>query len=656
MKLSTKTSLLIVALGAVLFVPLSSIMVHFQERALRKGAYDAVDGVARDSAALVAQFAENAQQNVNLLAATIPVQALRLKRLDVIQDQIRNVFNVEKFENEIDILDQRGSILLTYPPHAEANGASLGGREFFRRTLATRRGVMSLPYVSARTGRPVITFTAPVMDPEGAILGVVACSNDLLAPDVLGWIPRQQVGRTGYVYMFDQTRRMILHPDPGRILQWDIHQGENKVLDQAIDGFEGTGETINSRGVPMLLSLRRVPGTDWILGAQIPQAEAFEAIASFRRLMLVSTVLSVLFILGVGVWMVRYVARPLSHLHQAARAITRELQGGRLDWEVLPLLRSIRARDEAGSLARTFVDLVERQRQSMGLLQRAASEWERTFDAVKEAILCLDLDGKVLRMNHMAALWFRTAPEAAVGMAGRTLVLGENDPAAYWPEAAQLDARHVQSWHGALPRRAGKFEFQALPVLQEGAVTGMILSVRDITVQAQKEEDALKRGFFDALTGLPNRALLLDRLQQALAAAARSGAGVGVLFLDLDHFKEVNDTFGHDAGDALLVGAAARLGALVRKNDTVARLGGDEFVIVISELADPGDAERVAAKVLEAFTRPLPVAGQEHRVGVSIGIALAPGDATDGATLLKHADTAMYQAKREGRCGYRRYS
>jgi diguanylate cyclase (GGDEF)-like protein len=256
----------------------------------------------------------------------------------------------------------------------------------------------------------------------------------------------------------------------------------------------------------------------------------------------------------------------------------------------------------------------------------------------------------------MAALWFRTAPEAAVGMAGRTLVLGEDAPAAYWPEAGQLDARHLQGWHGTLPRREGKFEFQALPVLQEGAVTGMILSVRDITVQAQKEEDALKRGFFDALTGLPNRALLLDRLQQALAAAARSGAGVGVLFLDLDHFKEVNDSFGHDAGDALLVGAAERLGALVRKNDTVARLGGDEFVMVISELADPGDAARVAAKVVEAFARPFPVAGQDLKVGASIGIALAPGDATDGATLLKHADMAMYQAKREGRCGYRCYS
>jgi diguanylate cyclase (GGDEF)-like protein len=323
---------------------------------------------------------------------------------------------------------------------------------------------------------------------------------------------------------------------------------------------------------------------------------------------------------------------------------------------VIPLLQAIRTRDEIGDLAETFVDLVERQRQSLGLLKRAASEWERTFDSVKDALLCLDPGGIILRINRAAALWFRIAPDAAVGLAGRALVLGEGSPAAYWPEVELLDATHVQTWTGSLPRRDGKFEFQALPVLHEGAVDRLIIAIRDITAQAQKEEDIRKRAFFDALTGLPNRALLMDRLQQALAAATRSGAGVGVLFLDLDHFKAVNDTLGHDAGDALLVEAAGRLSSLVRRNDTIARLGGDEFVIVISELAAPGQPALVAAKVIEAFQRPFPLQDRPVQVGTSIGIAVFPGDGSDGATLLKHADTAMYQAKRDGRSAYRSYS
>jgi diguanylate cyclase (GGDEF)-like protein len=192
--------------------------------------------------------------------------------------------------------------------------------------------------------------------------------------------------------------------------------------------------------------------------------------------------------------------------------------------------------------------------------------------------------------------------------------------------------------------------------VEDGTVSGMILSVRDVTQQAQKEEDTRKQAFFDALTGLPNRALLMDRLQQALAAGARSGLGVGVLFLDLDHFKAINDTLGHDAGDALLGEAARRLAALVRKNDTVSRLGGDEFVLVISEAHGPGDAERVAAKAIQSLGCPFALDGNEIRVGASIGIAFAPTDGTDGATLLKYADAAMYQAKREGRSSFRSYS
>ncbi|MDR3669499.1 MAG: diguanylate cyclase [Holophaga sp.] len=656
MRLSSKTSLLIVSLGIVLYVPLSLIMVHFQERALRASAYGALDDVARNSALLVAQFAENAQLNVKLLAAAIPVQALPEKRLVSLKAQISNVFDVEEFENEIAILDGKGTVLLGYPEHPGAIGRSVADQDFFRETLATRRCATSLPHFSAGTGRPVVTFAAPVMDASGTILAVVACSYDLLAADALGRIQSQKLGRTGYVFMFDQTRMMVVHPDPKRVLQRDIPVGANLFLDQAIGGFEGTCEGVSSRGVSMLESFHRVPGTTWIIGAQIPLAEAYEAIASLRRIMLAATIVSVLFLLGVGVWMVNLFSLPLRYLHMAARAITLELQGVNVDWDVIPLLNSIRTKDETGALARTFVDLVERQRQSLGLLRRAAAEWERTFDAVKEAILCLDAGGNIMRINREAALWFRVAPDAVLGLAGRTLVLGEDDPSAYWPEVNLLDASHVQTWTGGLPGREGRFEFQALPVFREGTVTEMILSIRDITVQAQKEEEIRKRAFFDALTGLPNRALLMDRLQQALAAAARFRQGVGVLFLDLDHFKEVNDTLGHDAGDALLVEAGRRLSSLVRRNDTIARLGGDEFVIVISELTAPGQPAVVAAKVLDAFRLPFFFQGQPFPVGVSIGIATAPEDGTDGAALLKRADTAMYQAKRGGRSGYRCYS
>jgi diguanylate cyclase (GGDEF)-like protein len=145
----------------------------------------------------------------------------------------------------------------------------------------------------------------------------------------------------------------------------------------------------------------------------------------------------------------------------------------------------------------------------------------------------------------------------------------------------------------------------------------------------------------------------MDRLQQALATAERSNAQVAVLFLDLDHFKQVNDLHGHDVGDALLQEAARRLSGVVRQTDTVARLGGDEFVVLLTGVKQPSDASLVATKIQQAFAELCVVGGHELRIGTSIGIALTPEDGLDGAALLKNADTAMYQVKRAGRSSFR---
>jgi diguanylate cyclase (GGDEF)-like protein/PAS domain S-box-containing protein len=153
----------------------------------------------------------------------------------------------------------------------------------------------------------------------------------------------------------------------------------------------------------------------------------------------------------------------------------------------------------------------------------------------------------------------------------------------------------------------------------------------------------------DALTGLPNRALLHDRLAQVLTQAERNGNRVAVMFVDLDRFKSINDTLGHDVGDELLKSVAARLQQVVRAADTVSRLGGDEFVIVLPDVVVVDDAQRVAEKVVDMLTPAVSIHGHELRVTPSIGISLFPDDGTDAYTLMKNADTAMYHAKSEGR-------
>jgi diguanylate cyclase (GGDEF)-like protein len=166
--------------------------------------------------------------------------------------------------------------------------------------------------------------------------------------------------------------------------------------------------------------------------------------------------------------------------------------------------------------------------------------------------------------------------------------------------------------------------------------------------QARAQDELLHRAFHDSLTGLPNRELLLDRLDHALARARRSGTPLAVVFLDLDHFKLVNDSLGHLAGDELLVAVAALLSSHLRQSDTAARLGGDEFVLVLEDLAGPAEAIAVAERLLAASRQPVEVAGESVRSSLSIGIALATDDSTP-STLLAEADTALYRAKAAGR-------
>lgn len=160
----------------------------------------------------------------------------------------------------------------------------------------------------------------------------------------------------------------------------------------------------------------------------------------------------------------------------------------------------------------------------------------------------------------------------------------------------------------------------------------------------------------DTLTSLPNRALFLDRLEQAVSSAPRSGRRLGVLFLDLDRFKTVNDTLGHSAGDDLLRAVAERVERTIRRSDTAARLSGDEFAVLATNLPREGDAETVAVKLLETLAEPVAVAGRRHVPAGSIGIATYPSDGEDAGTLLRAADMAMYRAKHSGRGRYVRYS
>ena len=188
----------------------------------------------------------------------------------------------------------------------------------------------------------------------------------------------------------------------------------------------------------------------------------------------------------------------------------------------------------------------------------------------------------------------------------------------------------------------------------EPNVAGLVFTLRDVTAQHQLEEELKHRAFHDALTGLPNRLLFQDRIAQQVAAAGRTGATAGVLFVDLDDFKVVNDTKGHSVGDELLAAAGARLAALVRESDTAARLGGDEFALLVGTAENAAAVEATAERIVTAFAEPFRLASGLVTTTVTVGVATTE-DSTDKDELLKHADLALYAAKSAGKRQWRRY-
>lgn len=194
-----------------------------------------------------------------------------------------------------------------------------------------------------------------------------------------------------------------------------------------------------------------------------------------------------------------------------------------------------------------------------------------------------------------------------------------------------------------------ELEVSLFPISHEGRVNKIVRVARDVTQTNRNKREVHQLAYFDALTGLPNRSLLEDRLKQALAQAQRRDQRLAVLYMDLDNFKQINDTFGHHNGDQVLIEAAQRLSESLRESDSIARFGGDEFVVFLPDISDDQEMVSVISKVLRSLSRPFTLRNALATVGASIGVAVFPEDGMTPQTLLNHADLAMYAAKKAGK-------
>lgn len=286
----------------------------------------------------------------------------------------------------------------------------------------------------------------------------------------------------------------------------------------------------------------------------------------------------------------------------------------------------------------------------------AVKEMEtRLFGAILVAspdpIYVLDLEGRFVYANKATADLFALKPEAIIGKS--TFDLGFSFASDFQRNLQKVIADQTtyrgKFVHTFASGKGERFEYLLAPVLDEhqNAEATVCIS-RDITEQALAAETIWHNAHHDLLTGLPNRRLFLDRLEQEIKHANRSSLPLAILFMDLDGFKEVNDSLGHEAGDRLLSDAAKRVIDRVRKDDTVARMGGDEFTVILTGAKQRQDVELVAQTIVDALAMPFHIAQPPAQISVSIGIAFYPQDASSPFALLEAADRAMYKAKKSG--------
>ena len=303
-----------------------------------------------------------------------------------------------------------------------------------------------------------------------------------------------------------------------------------------------------------------------------------------------------------------------------------------------------------------YNDITERKRMEEEL-RESEKRFRLLVEHSKDAFILHDLDGRIIDINQHACDSLGYTREELLGLSIEDI------------DDEVVVGKHKEMWHKMFPgvpltlegihRRKDGATFPAeirLVAFNSGGSRLILGLVRDITERKRTEETIRKLAYHDALTELPNRALFADRLNQAIAQADRKQSKLAVMLLDLDHFKNVNDTLGHSMGDQLLISVGKRLTEILRQEDTISRIGGDEFCLLLPEVDRVQDAATIAQKVLKAFHKPFVLDVHDLTITTSIGVAMYPDDGEAVKTLLKNADVALYQAKQKGRDNFQRYA
>ena len=622
---------------------------------------------------MLRQMGEQQFSTVSLLASNVNEQLeIRLQALESVAAAITPALLENRATLQI-LLEQRlvlgllfnggtiavgpdGTTIADVPLSAGRIGVNYMDREHIAAALKEGKSGISRPVKGRKLPAPVFSTAVPIRDAQDKVIGALVGTTDLSRPNFLDKITESKYGKTGgYVVIAPRHGITVTATDKTLIMRPNPAPGINPLFDRYVQGFEGYGSTVDSRGLEVLSSAKQIPVADWLLVGRIPAEEAFAPIRAMQQRVLLAAIVLTLLAGGLIGWItLRMLKRQFLPMIAATKVLT-NLSETNQPPQFLP----ITTQDEIGDLIAGFNRLLE-------TLRQRESDYQSLVNNVPDLVMRYDRQHRHIFANDGCLKAAGMTRDQFIGKTHRELGFPE-DLCSLWEKAIDrcFETKEIQTeifeWESGYSRVA--LEWRAIPEANEdGSIETVLGLSRDITERKHLEDEVRQLAFHDALTKLPNRRLLNDRLGQALAASKRSGCYGAMMFLDLDNFKLLNDMHGHEVGDLLLIEAADRLKSCVREMDTVARFGGDEFVVMISELnADKSEsgtqAGIIAEKVRAALAKPYVLQVQhegtaettvEHYCTASIGVVLFSQHEASQDDILKWADMAMYQAKEAG--------
>jgi diguanylate cyclase (GGDEF)-like protein/PAS domain S-box-containing protein len=587
------------------------------------------------------------RHEVEMLARNVPAEALEdRRRMHAYLDSQVRVWGHDYFN--LLAIDLTGEVTASLrSPRGRV--VNVSDTAYFRHVLLRGEGVVSEPLRSRVSGENVVVVAAPIRDRAGKMVKMLAASISLENSGFLSQLPALKPGKTGYLFMLTPQGIVIDHPDRKRVLQ-NVHAtpGKNHGTERALSGYEGWLEVTSKDGRDSIYAYKRLQSTGWILAARYPTDEAFGPLEKIRQnAFFVSLSLAVT--CGLMAWLLVYrLLAPLEGLRDQVRAI----RGGRAE---IGVLRSPR-QDEIGQLGQAFYDLMAEREVAEGHLADSERRMRLITDNLPVLIAYLDRDRRFRFGNATFEKWFNVSPERLVGMSLQEL-MGEQ-------AADQLSGHLEQAFAGRIVTCEVHLEILGTPrYLQgtyvpdlgpDGEVAGVYALKHDMTHVKEVEEQLLLLARVDTLTGIANRRSFNETLAQALERSRRHDKPLALAYLDIDHFKRINDGQGHGVGDEVLKEFARRLRDGVRATDTPARLSGDEFVVILEDIGSRQEAETIAGKIVTSMRTPFETSKGPVQASTSVGVALSqPGQSQE--QLLAAADSALYTAKRRGRDGYAVY-